>query len=278
MKVIVPVVNNPNFIRLQYELLKIYMPCEFEFIVFNDAKQFPDYTNFGDTQLRNQIINMCNELGISCINLENDHHQYAVQNASSRHADSLRVIKIYMQSHPDSYLMIDSDMFPISTIPIDKYATYQSGAIVHQRSREKEYMWPNLFYLDTRSLPIPNFDKMNWDLTPGYDTGAMSHEWLALQNQNNIFFIKHLYSLGWGKQDISNSNYVKELVDFLESDLRNINYKYWCEIYDDCFLHYRAGSNWNGEGKDVHHTMANRIEVLLQSLLYTKYMLFVGYT
>lgn len=265
MKVIVTVVNNPNFIRLQYALLKIYMPCEFEFIVFNDAKQFPDYTNFGDPQLRNQIITTCNELGITCINLENGHHQYGTQKASSRHADSLRVVKKYMQSHPDSYLMIDSDMFPIRTIPIEKYAMYKSGAIVHQRDKGKEFMWPNLFYLDTRTMP--NFSKMNWDTMPGYDTGAMSHKWLALQNHNQIFFIKHLYSLGWGREDISNANYKKELVDFLESDLRNMNDKYWCEIYDECFLHYRAGSNWNGEGKDVHHTMAKRIEVMLQSLI-----------
>ena len=48
IKVLTAVVNNPVFIEIQYFTLKKYIKCDYEFIVFNDAKQFPDFTNGGD--------------------------------------------------------------------------------------------------------------------------------------------------------------------------------------------------------------------------------------
>ena len=55
MKVVTAVVNNPLFIELQYYSLKKYIPCDFEYIVFNDAKDFPDFTNNGDVAMRKKI-------------------------------------------------------------------------------------------------------------------------------------------------------------------------------------------------------------------------------
>jgi len=265
MKVIVPVVNNPTFVRLQALLLKKFMPCDYEFIVFNDAKAFPDYSNFNNPTLRQDITQTCHSLGITCILLDNHHHQFYNVGASTRHTDTLRIMKQYMMEHPDSYLMIDSDMFPISTIPIQKYASYSSGAIVSQQRGEKEYMWPNLFYFDTRI--ISDFEQINWDLSPGCDTGGMSQEWLKKQKRDNVFFIQHLCSLGWGFVQLPDKFHQTELVNFLQQDLRNQDNKYWCEIYDECLLHYRAGSNWNGEGKEIHETMTKNLESVLLSLL-----------
>ena len=71
MKIITCVVNNPIFIEIQYKLLKKYIKGgDFEFIVFNDAKGFPDYTNSGDATIKRQIQEMCNNLGVKCINID----------------------------------------------------------------------------------------------------------------------------------------------------------------------------------------------------------------
>ena len=48
MKIITAVVNNPEFVEIQYHTLKRFYQGNYEFIVFNDAKLFPDYTNGGD--------------------------------------------------------------------------------------------------------------------------------------------------------------------------------------------------------------------------------------
>ena len=60
MKVVTAVVNNPVFIEIQYHTLKKHMKCAYEFIVFNDAKQFPDYSNGNDATIYNKIIEKCN--------------------------------------------------------------------------------------------------------------------------------------------------------------------------------------------------------------------------
>lgn len=56
MKVVTAVVNNPFFIEIQYYTLQKYLKCDYEFIVFNDTKSFPDYSNGGDININNSRI------------------------------------------------------------------------------------------------------------------------------------------------------------------------------------------------------------------------------
>jgi ribonucleoside-diphosphate reductase alpha chain len=46
------------------------------------------------------------------------------------------------------------------------------------------------------------------------------------------------------------------LYHYVKNDVRNViennETKYFCEIYDDIFFHYRAGGNWRGEGTNFH--------------------------
>ena len=55
MKVLTSVVNNIDFIEIQYHTLKKYLKCDYEFIVFNDAKPFPDFTNGEDETIHKKI-------------------------------------------------------------------------------------------------------------------------------------------------------------------------------------------------------------------------------
>ena len=43
-------------------------------------------------------------------------------------------------------------------------------------------------------------------------------------------------------------------------DIRNKDGKFFCEIYDNVFLHYRAGGNWMGEGMDIHNLLTNMLK------------------
>ena len=60
MKVITSCTND-LFIKIQYLSLKKYLKNEFEFIVFNDAKDFPDKSNGGDANMKQRVIDICNE-------------------------------------------------------------------------------------------------------------------------------------------------------------------------------------------------------------------------
>ena len=77
MKVISIITNNPIFIELQYKSLKKYLHTEYEYIVFNDGKDWSDSTNFHNPVENGKIAieNKCKELDIKFYNLPNEHHK-----------------------------------------------------------------------------------------------------------------------------------------------------------------------------------------------------------
>lgn len=279
MKIITSVVNSPEFIEIQYHTLKKYFQGEYEFIVFNDAKEFPDFTNGGDITIKRKIGEVCATLQIQCINVPNMHHKGI--NMSVRHADTFNnhVLKYQLQN-PDTYLLLDSDMFLVDYFDIELYKNYEC-AIVLQSRDVGHYFWPGLCYLDfTR---IQNKSLLNWGCVPGLDSGGMMKDWLSLQmngkpvpnsdkirwtndtfHTDTIYFIKHLWSCSWDSSELPaalQSN--TDLVQFLKNDVRNKNGKFFCEIYDNVFLHYRAGGNWMNEGMDLHRQLTNQLKKVL---------------
>ena len=282
MKIVTAVVNNPEFIEIQYHTLKKYVKGDYEFIVFNDAKPFSDYTNGGDLTLRQQIEDRCRMLQIKCISLQNDHHREK-DNASERTADAMNTIKQFMIDHPDQYLAIDSDMFLINDFSIDRYNGYEAAIVLQSRTDPTyHYPWNGLYYFDMTT--IKDINMLRWERIPGYcDTGGQAYSWFLKQMgerpiphtndirwtnhtfHNDIFyFIKHLYSGTW---DITETpDYIKErpiLLDFLTKDVRNQNGKFFCELYDGVFLHYRAGGNWRQEGLHFHQAAARLLKEAL---------------
>ena len=123
MKIITAVVNNPTFIEIQYFTLKKYFKGEYEYIVFNDAKDFPDFTNGNDITIKKQIEDMCAKLNITCINIPNNHHKRQLD-FGKRCADSMNYILQYQKNNPDKYLLLDSDMFLVDYFDINKYSNY----------------------------------------------------------------------------------------------------------------------------------------------------------
>lgn len=278
MKIITAVVNNPLFIEIQYYTLEKYCQFEYEFIVFNDAKDFPDFTNGNDITIKTEIQNTCNKLNITCINIPNKHHK---QNncASSRTADSMNYILEYQKNNQDKYLLLDSDMFLIDYFDINKYSNYHSAIVLQSRNQYKiNYFWNGIYYFDLTKMK--NLELLNWNCSTHCDTGGMMQEWLKKQMENipipntdeirwtdkeyhtnNIYFIKHLCSCSWDINELpKNLQDNVKLIDFLKNDTRNVNNKFFCEIYDNKFLHYRAGGNWRKEGLELHKLLSQKLK------------------
>lgn len=282
MKIITAVVNNPIFIEIQYYTLKKYFKGDYEFIVFNDAKNFPDFTNNYDITIKQQINDICNKLNINMINIPNEHHREQLC-ASIRSADSMNYILNYQKNNPDKYLIIDSDMFLIDHFDISVYDNYDCAIVLQSRNNNSiRYFWNGIYYFNMNK--IKNQELLNWNLFYNCDTGGMMNQWLLKQlengvfptvedlrwNKNNnynnsdIYFIKHLWSLTWDISELPEKfKNNKELVSFLENDLRNENNKFFCEIYDNTFFHYRAGGNWRKEGLDIHNYLSKKLYKVL---------------
>jgi hypothetical protein len=280
MKVITSVVNNPTFIEIQYHTLQKYLHCSYEFIVFNDAKAFPDPSNEGDLTLRLKITEMCKTLGIQCIEIPNDHHQFL----QHRHEDVFnKHILRYQLDHPDEYLLLDSDMFLIADLDMTTYAQYDCAVLLQSRPDwQLHYIWPGLCYFDMRKIQAPHL--LNWAQGRGGDTGGMMEAWLRTQmagapmpstddlrwkkdqtfHTSTVYFIPHLWSCSWNLAELPAA--LKEnaaLVDFLQKDPRNSNGNFFCELYDKVFFHYRAGGNWNAEGLALHNALTLKLKQAL---------------
>lgn len=282
MKIITAVVNSPTFIEIQYHTLKKYFKGYYEFIVFNDAKDFPDFTNGDDVTIKTQIEDMCSTLGITCINIPNAGHKTNFC-AVSRCADSMNYILEYQKNNPDKYLLLDSDMFLVDDFDIAIYEKYDCAIVLQSRNNHRiNYLWNGVYYFDMTKMK--NIDLLNWSHCTYCDVGGMMQEWLKLQtantvipttddirwrnniyHTNTIYFIKHLWSCTWDMSELpENLKKNTKLVDFIKNDIRNINNKFFCEIYDNVFLHYRAGGNWRKEGLNVHNKLT---QMLKDSLL-----------
>lgn len=281
MKIVTAVVNNPDFIEMQYHTLKKYFKGSYEFIVFNDAKDFPDFTNDGDITIKTNIENTCKTLGIQCINIPNENHK-TVSCAGIRCADSMNFIMKYQLQNLDKYLLLDSDMFLIDYFDIDKYSKYDCAIVLQSRINNTiNYIWNGIYYFDFTKMK--NTDLLNWYPCDDCDVGGMMSEWLTNQMNGskiptvdeirwskktfyteNTYFFKHLWSCSWDESEMplcvhQNIN----LKNFIKYDSRNQDGKYFCEIYDDVFLHYRAGGNWNGEGMNLHKQFTQLLKNIL---------------
>jgi hypothetical protein len=257
------------------------MDCEYEFIVFNDAKPFPDFTNGGDPMLCHKIKGICDQLHIQCIPVPNQHHQ-TMDCPVVRCADAMNFMYHYMLENKDEYLIIDSDMFPIDTINIDGYRNCDCAIVLQHRDYiyPIEYIWNGLFYFNMNKME--NLDEINWNKCYNADVGGMTHQWLKKKSnhlpdvkdirnsekcryiQNGIYFIKHLWSLTWNESEMPNCiRNNTPLEQFICQDPRNQNGNYFCEIYDDTFLHYRAGGDWQRKGIGFHNDLTERLKHVL---------------
>ena len=265
MKVITPVVNNPFFIEIQYYTLKKYLKCVdgYEFIVFNDAKDFPDFTNNGDVTIKTQIEDTCKKLNIQCINIPNYNHRFNMI-PSIRTADSCNFMLEYQKENPDKYLILDSDMFLVDEIDFDsEYAQYNAAVLLQTRfinNTEYKYIWNGIAYFDMER--ITHQYEMDWNLCNGCDTGGMMKEWLS--KQTNVYYLNHMVPM-----DIDENNFPKNLLkdggrllDVIKNDPRNENGKFFIEIIEDKILHYRGGGDWERKGLDLHFNLSKKLAEL----------------
>ena len=262
MKIVTAVVNNPIFIEIQYYTLQKYMKCDYEFIVFNDAKQFPDFSNGGDINTKRSIEELCRMLKIQCINIPNQHH-IRQQDPSIRTADSMNFILEYQKRNPDKYLLIDSDMFLVDYFDLTDYENYDCAVVFQSRFDNKiKYFWNGLYYFDINKMN--NLQLLNWNCFPSSDTGGMLQIWLLTQEEKNICDINQLSSLSYDESEIpENLQTNANLIHFIKTDPRNKNGKFFCEIYDNKFLHYRAGGNWEKRNMNIHVGLTLKLRDLL---------------
>jgi hypothetical protein len=227
MKIVTLVVNNPIFIEIQYYTLKKYMKEDYEFIVFNDAKNFPDYTNNNDIRIKRQIIETCNQLDIQCINIPNCNHQVK-RDPNVRRASSLNFILEYQKENPSKYLFLDSHMFLIDDFDINKYTQYDCAVVLQcKKDSETDNCWNGLYYFDTTKMK--NLDLLSWNCVN--NICGINQTFFEKQFTKSILFNDSLNELP--ESIIENNIHLINFLMLLGVKIENNDFK----IYDDVFLH-----------------------------------------
>jgi len=288
MKVITSAVN-PFFIELQYSSLKKFLKQDFEYIVFNDAKEYPDFTNDGNLNFKNEINNICLKLNIKCIELDNKIIPPYNNYPSYKHYIVLTQMYNYQMANPDKYLLLDNDIILIDYLDINKYNGYKAAIVLVQKKNNNNtisYMWPCLCYLDF-TFPDNDFHLLNWQIINQYtNVGGGSMIWLNKQilsneripteeevfndynkkyNTSLIYFMPGYMCGNWNKENypsILNEKYPK-LLSFLINDIRNSknnNNNFTPDYIDNCYFHFRCSSNWNNDGTNFYHNLVSSMK------------------
>ena len=177
-------------------------------------------------------------------------------------------------------------MFLIADLDITKYFSYDCAVLLQSRPDwQLNYIWNGIYYFDIPKMK--HLHLMNWNEGGGGDVGGMMEAWLRAQiggevmpstdalrwnaaqtfHTSTIYFIKHLWSCSWNESEmpanLKTLNHYPALLAFLKEDGRNVNGNFFCEIYDEVFLHYRAGGNWNEEGMAMHNALSMKLKQAL---------------
>lgn len=165
--------NRPDFIELQYKTFKKFLKDDYEFVVFNDAK---------DSKLENEIRAMCASLGIRCIRVPQSIHTSS--HPSRRHIDCIHyAFNEIGIKHDGIFAQVDSDIFLIEETSLRELS--KDFEIVANLQKSGKIFWINpvvaLFDMST----LPNMETMRWNCDPingiSTDTGGYTYYYL-IQN------------------------------------------------------------------------------------------------
>lgn len=237
LSVVVVAFNMPEFIEIQYLLLKKYLLNDFDLFIYNNSDQ---------NDISNNIQNECARINLQCINVPQN--IFTGSDASHRAGKSLDyAINHNMVNYPGyTHMMIlDSDMFLAGDFDIIESLGDSDIMGIYQQREHVFYYTNQLIFANLQNLP--NFEVENKFLPgiidgQGTDCGGYLYEYINKYNIKHSAVVNNIHS---GKINSSNiSEIEKVFVDYFEKEIEIMDGNSFSEYFSSVFLHFRAGSNW----------------------------------
>jgi len=264
--------NRPDFIKIHHKTFKAFMQDDYEFVVFNDAR---------DKQIRKTIRTTCHDLHIRCIEIPQEIHdrpyleRFVGENYNNANARCANVVQYSLDilgfNHNGIVMIIDSDMFLIKPFSLNKFMQdCDLYGNIQYRANNVTYLWNGLVFMDMRTLP--NKTTMNFNCgrvnNEPVDVGGQLHHYLI---QNPTIRLKyysntHLEDLPHNRTALKTMGYDKATIDFIiETDPHD---PYSMEFHaENHFLHYRAGGNWTNQPESYHRRRTRALENFLEVII-----------
>ena len=272
LTIVVTTVGWPTFLALQRASLDRFLTDEYQLIAVVDTPTASGPINLWGAEPRSEVIRVAREFVDEVLEMPEDLHtggprrkrdlfRRNVFHPSSRHGETLDFTWSWLLDRMEgSVLILDADMLLVapnagSALLEDAWMAAVRQSRMTKSHKQIDYVWPGLLLADLQRMPEPRSVKWGIRETNGahLDTGGETSYWLdALsgEQRDEISWIQHRPSLQWQIDD-SEVTLDSGMKEFLRNDDRNIDGKVFAELYDNCWLHFRAGSNWRNESADT---------------------------
>lgn len=262
------VFNRPRYIPYQYECLKKFITIPFEYIIFDNSK---------DDRDTYEIQRNCEYLDIKYYRVpQNIHVSDEVSNRAGLSLDyALRFL--YNQMAFRGIVMVcDSDLFLIKSYnPIERIADYdfvgRSIKNIYEQVHKPDHpINLNKLYYYSNQFMLINYDSFSYinDITfvpvvykgIQLDCGGQLYSFFNENKQIKHLAINDIPSSHFNKENVNINNSLSEgLKDYLTAEINIINGNSFSEIFDDSFIHFRAGSNWCGHSDTLAFNRENNL-------------------
>jgi len=284
--ILIAVAGSPDLLRQQLRAIRHYSNSPVRIIVLDDSRRRPHYSNQRRLNTPASIRKVSLELGADYHRVPQRRHAYRRRyfpsttrawyaGPSLRTADTLNYGMQLIDSHSRGFLAIlDSDMIPVRPFDVgDILSESEICYLPQKRSNEFQdftYPWPGIFFANLKT--ISRTADLNWDCANihgvALDTGGGLHDWVA-ERSDVSRIITGLHSNSW-KWAEDTPNVSDSLRDFLEIDSQLNNGTQFAELFDDTFLHLRAGSNWDPKMREHHEYRLNSFVKFIDTELSSK--------
>lgn len=277
--------NRPDFIEIQHKTFCKLLEDDYEFIVFNDAR---------DPNMRNAINSVCARLGLKSVPIPQEIHDRPYLKrwpGEDKNHPTVRNVNVVQYSldilgfgHNDILLLLDSDVFLVKRFSIQAFmAGYDLGGRalgINSRvgSGDIQYLWHGLTFLNTKTMPNKRTLNFNCGRVEGRSIDAGGHSYYYLKNnpQVKVHYVDHNFSDELRCADCKRFNksycvhnterlvlagFDKDQIQFLQS-VHDV--EFYC---DNTFLHYRCGSNWDYKSQQYHAQKTEALRRYISAVL-----------
>lgn len=244
--------NRPDFITLQDLTFKSLLKDEYEFVVFNDAR---------NPLFRQQIFDVCTSLNLRCIGIPQEIHDRPYlkrlpgEDFNHSCCRCANVVQYSLNElgffHDDIVAIVDSDLFLIKEFSIRDYMKGYALAGLDQQRDYVHYLWNGIVFFDMPNLP----NKKSINFNSGevnrirVDVGGHTYHYILNHPEVKIRYINEYYPHKLKKKSI------EKLADFGITDKTmkfvTAGFDRSALLLDSTFFHYQSAT-WDNKGADYH--------------------------
>ncbi len=260
--------NRPDFIEIQHKTFQKFIKEDYEFIVFNDASE---------AAMAQNIARMCQQYQIPCIRIPQEIHQrpYLYRLPGENYNDpavrNCNVVQYslneYGFAHDDILVLVDSDLFLVREFSFRDCLKEHDMVGLPQGMG---YLWIGFVILNMKALP--NIQTLSFNCgrvnNIPVDAGGHSYHYIHDNPSVRVKYVSQFYPQNFKPEELTRDlltsyKFETKAIDFILSNPSNIEF-----LFDNCFLHYRSGTNWDRKSPDYHARKMALVNNYIDALLH----------